>query len=262
MAQQDFDPYSLLDALRAGEDVDLIRASVELVLQQLIEAEATAAIGAAPHERSDERLNWRNGHRPRVLSTKAGDIDLQIPKLRSGSFFPENLERRRRVDRALFAVVMEAYVHGVSTRKVDDLARALGVASGISVDAAVIPQLFVHGIPHRAPTAVLLDGVSFRAGYRQFLLRPEAPVASTGSSQRRILGDSGLPATVRRDSARQRTEPPRRTDFRVGEEAFDPGDDDLSAGRAGKALALERTRSVTHLSGLALQGSRALTALR
>ena len=132
MAQHDFDPYALLDALRAGEDVDLIRASVELVLQQLIEAEATATIGAAPHERSDERQNWRNGHRPRVLSTKAGDIELQIPKLRSGSFFPEILERRRRIDRALFAVVMEAYVHGVSTRKVDDLVRALGVASGIS----------------------------------------------------------------------------------------------------------------------------------
>ncbi len=89
-------------------------------------------IGAAPHERTDERQNYRNGHRPRVLSTKAGDVELQIPKLRSGSFFPEILERRRRIDRALFAVVMEAYVHGVSTRKVDDLVRALGVTSGIS----------------------------------------------------------------------------------------------------------------------------------
>jgi transposase-like protein len=67
-----------------------------------------------------------------VLSTKAGDLELSIPKLRSGSFFPQILERRRRIDRALFAVVMEAYVHGVSTRKVDDLVRALGVGSGIS----------------------------------------------------------------------------------------------------------------------------------
>jgi putative transposase len=132
VAQSDFDPYALLDALRAGEDVDLIRSSVELVLQSLIEAEATAAIGAAPHERSDDRQNYRNGHRPRLLSTKAGDIELQIPKLRSGSFFPQILERRRRIDRALFAVVMEAYVHGVSTRKVDDLVQALGVASGVS----------------------------------------------------------------------------------------------------------------------------------
>ena len=132
MAQQEFDPYALLDTLRAGGDVDIIRQAVELVLQALIEAEATAVIGAAPHERSEERQNYRNGHRPRLLSTKAGDISLKIPKLRSGSFFPEILERRRRVDRALYAVVMEAYVHGVSTRKVDDLVCALGASSGIS----------------------------------------------------------------------------------------------------------------------------------
>jgi transposase-like protein len=132
VAQQEFDPYALLDTLRAGGDVDIIRDSVELVLQALIEAEATAFIGAAPNERSDERTNYRNGHQPRLLATKAGDIELKIPKLRSGSFFLEILERRRRVDRALYAVVMEAYVHGVSTRKVDDLVAALGAASGIS----------------------------------------------------------------------------------------------------------------------------------
>jgi len=132
VALQEFDPYELLDALRAGGDVDLIRQSVEAALQALIEAEVTAVIGAGPHERTEERQNYRNGHRPRLLSTKAGDLELSIPKLRSGSFFPQILERRRRIDRALFAVVMEAYVHGVSTRKVDDLVRALGVGSGIS----------------------------------------------------------------------------------------------------------------------------------
>lgn len=132
MAQTDFDPSALLDALRAGEDVDLIRSSVELVLQALIDAEATAFIGAAPHERSEDRTNYRNGHRARLLTTKAGDVELKIPKLRSGSFFPQILERRRRVDKALYAVVMEAYVHGVSTRKVDDLVQALGSATGIS----------------------------------------------------------------------------------------------------------------------------------
>jgi putative transposase len=132
VALQEFDPYALLDTLRAGGDVDLIRTSVELVLQALIEAEATGFIGAEPHERSDDRTNYRNGHRPRLLSTKAGDIELKIPKLRSGSFFPQILERRRRIDRALYAVVMEAYVHGVSTRKVDDLVEALGASSGIS----------------------------------------------------------------------------------------------------------------------------------
>jgi len=132
MAQEEFDPYALLDTLRAGGDVDLIRTSVELVLQALIEAEVSGVIGAESHERTDERTNYRNGHRPRLLATKAGDIELKIPKLRSGSFFPQILERRRRIDRALYAVVMEAYVHGVSTRKVDDLVEALGAASGIS----------------------------------------------------------------------------------------------------------------------------------
>jgi len=132
VAQTDFDPYALLDALRAGGDVDKIRQSVEFVLQALIEVEATEAIGASPYERSDTRTTQRNGHRARVLSTKAGDVHLAIPKLRQGSFFPSILEPRRRIDRALFAVVMEAYVHGVSTRKVDDLVQALGASSGMS----------------------------------------------------------------------------------------------------------------------------------
>jgi putative transposase len=132
VALNDFDLSELLDALRAGEFSDTIRTSLEWIMQQLIEAEATAVIGARPHERTETRTAQRNGHRPRLLATPAGDVELQIPKLRTGSFFPSLLERRRRIDRALFAVVMEAYVHGVSTRKVDDLVAALGVASGIS----------------------------------------------------------------------------------------------------------------------------------
>jgi transposase-like protein len=122
----------LLDALRAGGDLDVVRKSVELVLQALIEAEATEVIGAAPHQRTETRTNLRNGHRSRLWSTKAGDVELSISKLRRGSFFPSVLERRRRIDRALFAVVMEAYVHGVSTRKVDDLVRSLGLDAGSS----------------------------------------------------------------------------------------------------------------------------------
>jgi transposase-like protein len=132
MALQEFDLSELLDALRAGGDIDIIRRSVEMVLQALIDAEATEVIGAGRHERTDTRTNQRNGSRPRLLSTKAGDVELAIPKLRRGSFFPAVLERRRRIDRALFAVVMEAYVHGVSTRKVDDLVKSLGLEAGIS----------------------------------------------------------------------------------------------------------------------------------
>jgi transposase-like protein len=89
-------------------------------------------LGADRHERSEERLGYRNGYRPRLLTTQVGDSDLQIPKLRSGSFLPSILEPRRRVDQALYAVVMEAYVAAVSKRKVDALVAALGSQSGIS----------------------------------------------------------------------------------------------------------------------------------
>ena len=123
---------SLLDAIRAGDGTDVLRDAMALVLQELIELEATQAIGAARYERTDERTTHRNGSRTRLLSTKAGDVELHVPKLREGSFLPSLLEPRRRIDRALWAVVMEAYVHGVSTRKVDDLVRALGIDAGIS----------------------------------------------------------------------------------------------------------------------------------
>ncbi|GAA3056854.1 IS256 family transposase [Pseudonocardia yunnanensis] len=122
----------VLDALKAADVGDRVRAAAETVYQALIEAELTETIGAAVHERSDTRTAHRNGHRTRTLSTTAGDLELRIPKLRTGSFFPSLLERRRRVDQALFAVVMEAYLHGVSTRKVDDLVKALGADTGIS----------------------------------------------------------------------------------------------------------------------------------
>ena len=106
--------------------------AAQTLYQALIDAEATAVIGAAPWERCEDRVAVRHGTRPRVLTTTAGDLELRIPKLRTGTFFPSLLERRRRIDQALFAVVMEAYLHGVSTRKVDDLVRALGADSGIS----------------------------------------------------------------------------------------------------------------------------------
>ena len=105
---------------------------VTFLYQALIDQEATDHIGAEPHERSLTRTTRRNGSRPRRVSSKAGDLSLKIPKIRKGSFFPSILERRRRIDEALYAVVIEAYVHGVSTRKVDDLVHALGVDAGIS----------------------------------------------------------------------------------------------------------------------------------
>src|SRR3954467_100690 len=122
----------LLDAFRTGEGVDLVRESVRMVMQELIEAEATELIGAGKYERTNTRTTERNGARDRLLATRAGDVQLRIPKLRKGSFFPVILEPRRRIDQALYAVVMEAYVAGGSTRSVDDLVAALGIDSGIS----------------------------------------------------------------------------------------------------------------------------------
>jgi putative transposase len=122
----------VLDALKAGDAGERVRVAAETMYQALIDAELTATIGAEPWERTETRTAQRNGSRPRTFSTRTGDLQLRIPKLRTGSFFPSLLDRRRRVDQALFAVVMEAYLHGVSTRKVDDLVQALGVASGIS----------------------------------------------------------------------------------------------------------------------------------
>src|SRR4051794_4610631 len=122
----------VLEVLKAADVDDRIRSAATTIYQALIEAELTAVIGAGPHERTDARTAQRNGSRPRTLTTTAGDLELRIPKLRAGSFFPSLLERRRRIDQALFAVVMEAYLHGVSTRKVDDLVRALGADTGIS----------------------------------------------------------------------------------------------------------------------------------
>ena len=145
----------LLDALHVGDGVDLVREITQWALQALIETEAASVIGAGRYERCDERSNERNGHRPRTLSTKAGDLTLGIPKLRKGSFFPTILEPRRRIDQALYAVIMEAYVSGVSTRSVDDLVAAIGVDTGISksevsricagLDERVIPLLACRG---------------------------------------------------------------------------------------------------------------------
>src|SRR6476619_5790054 len=121
-----------LDALKSADAGAVFAELIRAGLQALVEAEATETIGAGRYQRSDGRTVHRNGHRPKTVSTTAGDVEVQIPKLRAGSFFPSLLERRRRIDKALHAVVMEAYVAGVSTRSVDDLVAALGVESGIS----------------------------------------------------------------------------------------------------------------------------------
>lgn len=123
----------VLDALCKGEELehDPLREIVRWTVQELLEAEVAAQSGAGRYERSLERTTQRNGYRARAWDTRVGSLELQIPKLRQGSYFPSWLEPRRRAEQALVAVVAEAYVQGVSTRKVEALVQALGI-SGIS----------------------------------------------------------------------------------------------------------------------------------
>ena len=121
----------LLETLRSTDENDLMRRALGTILQSLVDAEAAAFIGAQPHERTDGRTTQRNGTRDKTVTTAAGDLTIAIPKVRSGSFFPALLCPRRRIDVALHAVVMQAYVEGVSTRRVDDIVIAMG-GTGIS----------------------------------------------------------------------------------------------------------------------------------
>ncbi len=120
-----------LEALRKGEEAegDWLREAVRGMVQELMEAEVSSRIGAGRFERSEERTTQRNGYRSRPWDTRLGSMELAIPKLRTGSYFPSFLEPRRRAEQALVAVVAEAYVQGVSTRKVEALVQSLGIDS-------------------------------------------------------------------------------------------------------------------------------------
>jgi putative transposase len=178
----------LLDALRAGGDLDVVREGLALVLQALIETEAAQQIGAGRYERSAARTTHRNGSRTRLLSTKAGDVELKIPKLREGSFFP-----------ALLAVVMEAYVHGTSTRKVDDLVRALGVEAGISKSEvsricgeldAEVAAFRSRPLAHTAFPSVFLDATYVKARVDSRVVSRAVVIATgvTADGGREVLG--------------------------------------------------------------------------
>jgi putative transposase len=132
MAQDKSALHDLLEVLRTADGGQFVNRLLTGALQALIELEATAAIGAGPHERTPTRTTQRNGSRPKTLTAAAGDVTVTIPKTRTGSLVPSLLEPRRRIDRALHAVSSEAYVHGVSTRKVDDVVAAMGGLAGVS----------------------------------------------------------------------------------------------------------------------------------
>jgi transposase-like protein len=200
MALSQSDVSELLEAFRAGDGVDLIRDSVRLVMQELIEADASERIGAARYERTESRVTDRNGSRPRLVATQAGDIELRIPKLRKGSFFPAILEPRRRIDQALYAVVMEAYVQGVSTRSVDDLVEAMGVESGISKSEVsricagldeVVGAFRTRPLDHTGFPYVYLDATYLHVRNQTSQVVSMAVVVATGvtaAGEREILG--------------------------------------------------------------------------
>jgi len=121
----------LLRKAEIEQNVDFLRQGVQLLSQALMELEFEQHLGAGRHQRTPERSGYRNGYREREWETRVGKIDLKVPRARDSGFYPSLLEPRRRAERALAAVVQEAYVHGVSTRKVDALVQALGM-SGIS----------------------------------------------------------------------------------------------------------------------------------
>jgi len=122
---------ALLELMQKSGGSDFLKELAQTVLQRLMEFEVEGLTGAARHERSESRITHRNGYRERGLDTRLGSLELRIPKLRQGSYFPCFLEPRKTAEQALVAVIQEAWIKGISTRKIDDLVQTMGL-SGIS----------------------------------------------------------------------------------------------------------------------------------
>jgi transposase-like protein len=178
-------------------DADFLRESIQLLTQMLIELEAEERIGAEKYVRTSERSNQRNGYRPRSWETRVGEVDLRIPKLRKGSFFPSLLEPRRRTEKALLAVVQQAYIEGVSTRKVDDLLKALGLTgidkskvSRICKDLDELVEQFRNRPLEGEYPYLWLDALylKVRQNHRIVSLALVIAIGVDGEGQRQILG--------------------------------------------------------------------------
>lgn len=191
----------LLAVMRTADGGDLMRQLLTTIVQLLVDAEATHRIGAEPHQRTDTRTNQRNGTRDKLVATATGDLTIKIPKLRHGSFFPTLLEPRRRVDVALHAVVMQAWIEGVSTRKVDDLVAALGVESGISKSEvsricskldAEVDAWRTRDLGERATPYVFLDATYCKARVGGRVVSRAVVIATgvTADGHRTVLGVS------------------------------------------------------------------------
>jgi transposase-like protein len=137
----------LAELLAKAGDGDFLRSVAEAVVQLLMETDVEGLIGAGRHERSGDRTTYRNGYRDRTLDTRLGALQLRIPKLRQGSYFPPFLEPRKTSEKALVAVIQEAWVNGVSTRRVDDLVQAMGQGSARAPSASCARTSTIVSVP-------------------------------------------------------------------------------------------------------------------
>ena len=198
MAKPTMDSLAFLRKVIEEAEPDVLREMVRTFAETLMSAEASATAGAAYGERSDERLTRRNGYRTRRWDTRAGSIDLRIPKLRAGTYFPDwLLEPRRRAERALVQVVAQAYVEGVSTRRVDDLVRALGIegmsksqvselAASLDESVRAFRERPLDGAPYRH---LWLDALAIRVREAGRIVSVWAVIATAvnGEGKREIL---------------------------------------------------------------------------
>lgn len=190
----------LFDWLRkvAGEgDADFLRQGIKMLAQSLMEMEVSELTGADHSERSPERVNYRNGYRTRLWDTQVGAVELKIPKLREGSYLPSLIEPRRRIDKAMAAVIQEAYVKGISTRKVDDIIKALGMTgiskSEVSRVCAEMDELVSSFLsrPLTGPYPYLWLDATFHKVRQDGHVVSQATVVAigvTGEGEREVLG--------------------------------------------------------------------------
>ena len=196
------DKIALRELLEKGSDATLLREMIGFAAQRLMELETETLCGAGHGERSEGRTNQRNGYRDRDWQTRAGSVELRIPKLRKGSYFPGFLEPRRTAEKALTAVIQEAYVQGVSTRSVDELVKAMGMEgiskSQVSRLCGEIDERVQHlsAPPDRGRVAVSLAGCDLRES-------PARPSHCLGRGDYRCRRQHRWPARGTRHDHRQ-----------------------------------------------------------
>jgi transposase-like protein len=171
---------ALVELLQKSGDGDFLRAVAEAVLQILMEADVEGLIGAGRHERSADRLNYRNGYRDRSLDTRLGPLSLRIPKLRQGSYFPPFLEPRKTAEKALVTVIQEAWIGGVSTRRVDELVQAMGCPASPRARFPSCAKTSMNG------SALSSTGRSTASGRISGSTRPTSRSATAAASSRSL----------------------------------------------------------------------------